>query len=162
MSPLSKWRAKYVWFCRLSVEDKALSRRDPSQFKGGVCQGCPLSPMLFKLYSELIMIHALEKWEGNIEIVGKYPNNLRYADDVALLATTEDNLQQLVNDGGKSAERFDLSLYSNMIQVKVIDRNTSSIDIMSNGSPWNKSNRSFTLEQALTRKEIQSRRWGGD
>ena len=94
-----------------------LSRRDPSQFKGGVRQGCPLSPMLFKLYSELIMIHALEKWEDGIEIVGKY-HNLRYADDVSLLATTEDNLQQPVNDGGKAAERFGLSLYSNKTQVK--------------------------------------------
>ncbi len=73
--------------------------------------------MLFNLYSELTMIHALEKWEDGIEIVGKY-HNLRYADDVSLLATTEDNLQQLVNDGGKAAERFGLSLYSNKTQVK--------------------------------------------
>ena len=88
-------------YCLLKIK---LSRRGPSQLvQRGVRQGCSFLPMLFKLYSELIMIHALEKWEDGIEIVGKYHNNLRYADDVALLATTEDNLQQLVNDGGKAA-----------------------------------------------------------
>ena len=55
------------------------------------------------------MRHALEKWKDGIEIGGKY-YNLRYADDLALLATTEDNLQQLANDVGKASERFDQSL----------------------------------------------------
>ena len=73
---------------------------------GNITAGYPLSPMLFNLYSELIMRHALEKWEDDIGIGGKNYNNLRYADDVALLATTEGNLQQLVNDGGKSSEPF--------------------------------------------------------
>ena len=101
-------------------------------------QGCPLSPMLFNLYSELIIRHALEKWEDGIEIGGKYYNNLRYADDVALLATTEGNLQQLVNYVGKASARFDLSLNAKKTQVMVIGRHTSSINIMCNGAPLNK------------------------
>ena len=72
--------------------------------------------MLFNLYSELIMRHALEKWEDGIEIGGTFYNNLRYADDVALLATTEGKLQELVNDVGKASERFGLSL--NVIRLK--------------------------------------------
>ena len=50
---------------------------------------------------------------------GKYYNNLRYADDVALLATTEDNLQQLVNYVGKAYERFGLSLNANKTQASI-------------------------------------------
>ena len=69
-------------------------------------QGCPLSPMLFNLYSERTMRHALEKWEDGMEIGGKFYNNLRYADDVALLATTEGKLQELVNYVGKASTRF--------------------------------------------------------
>ena len=64
--------------------------------------------MLFNLYSELMMRHALEKWEDGIEIRGKLKKTLRYADDVALLATTESKLHELVNDVGKASERFDL------------------------------------------------------
>ena len=85
------------------------------------------------LYSELIVRHALvqglEKWEDSIETVGKYYNNLRYADDVALLTTTEDNLQQLVIGVGKASERISLSLNANKTQVLVIGRHTSSINI---------------------------------
>ena len=47
-------------------------------------------------------------------------NNLRYADNVALLATAERNLQQLVNDVGKASERFGLSLNAKKAQVMVI------------------------------------------
>ena len=47
-------------------------------------------------------------------------NNLRYADDVALLATTEGKLQELVNDVGKASEQFGLSLNAKKTQVMVI------------------------------------------
>ena len=54
---------------------------------------------------------------------------------MALLATTEGNLQQLVNDVGKASERFGLSLNVKKTQVMVIGRHTSSINIMYNGAP---------------------------
>ena len=81
------------------------------------------------------MRHVLEIWEDGIELGGNYYNNLRYPDDVALLATTEDNLQQLVNDVGKASERFGLSLDAKKTQVMVIVRHTSSINIMYNEAP---------------------------
>ncbi len=86
--------------------DTAVGRTGPLSVQWGVRQGCPLSTMLFNLYSELIMRHALEKWEDGIEIGGTFYNNLRYADDVALLATTEGKLQELVNYVGKASTRF--------------------------------------------------------
>ena len=76
--------------------------------------------MLFNLYSELIMRHALETWEDGIEIGSTFYNNLRYADDVALLATTEGNLQQVVNYVGKASERIGLSLNAKKTQVMVV------------------------------------------
>ena len=116
-------------------EETAVGRSGPLSVQRGVRQGCPLSPMLFNLYSEHIMRHALEKWEDGIEIGGQLYNNLRYADDVAILATTDGNLHQLVNDVGKASERFGLSLNANKSQAMVIGRHTSSINIMYNGAP---------------------------
>ena len=80
------------------------------------------------------MIYALEEWEDGIEIGATFYNNLRYADDVAILATTEGKLQELVNDVGKSSERFGLPLNAKKTQVMVIGRHTSSINIMYNGA----------------------------
>ena len=74
-------------------------------------------------------------WEDGIELRGAFYNNVIYSDDVALLATTEGNLQQLVNYLGKAYECFGLSLNAKKTQVMVIGRHTSSINIMYNGAP---------------------------
>ena len=117
---------------------------------------------MVNLYRELIMRHALEKWEDGIEIEGQFYNNLRYADDVALLTTTEGNLQQLVNDVSKASERFDLSLTAKKTQVMVIGRHTSSINIMYNGAHLEQVKQLFYLsasfnEKGDTIKEVKMR-----
>ena len=48
----------------------------------GVCQGCILSPCLFKLYAKYIMRNAvLDEAQARFKIGGKKINNLHYADD---------------------------------------------------------------------------------
>ena len=133
--------------------ETVVGRTGPLSVQRGVCQGCPLSPMLFNMYSELIMRHALEKWEDGIELGGRVYNNLRYADDVALLATTEGNLQQLVNDVGKASERFGLSLNAKKTQVMVICRHTSIINIMYNGAPLEQVKQFIYLGASFNEKE---------
>ena len=57
------------------------------QIRKGVRQGCILSPCLFNLYAEYIMINAvLEEGQAGIKIARKNNNNLRYADDITLMA----------------------------------------------------------------------------
>ena len=56
----------------------------------GVCQGCILSPCLFSIYAEYIMRNAgLDEAQAGIKFAGKNINNLRYADDTALMAESE-------------------------------------------------------------------------
>ena len=51
------------------------------------CQGCILSPCLFNLYAEYIMRNAgMDEAQAGIMIAGKNINNLRYADDITLMA----------------------------------------------------------------------------
>jgi len=62
------------------------------QIGKGVCQGCILSPCLFKLYSEYIMWNAgLDKSWAGIKIARRNMNNLRYADDTTLIAESKEN-----------------------------------------------------------------------
>ena len=67
-------------------------------FKTGkvVHQGCILSPCLFNLYAEYIMWNArLDESQAGIKIAGRN-NNLRYADDITLMAENEEKLKSLL------------------------------------------------------------------
>ena len=59
---------------------------DLFQIGKAVCQGCTLSPCLFKLYTDYIMQNVrLDEAEVGIKIAGRNINNLRYADDTTLI-----------------------------------------------------------------------------
>jgi len=60
----------------------------------GVRQVCILSPDLFCLYTEMI-IRCMKELDG-IRVGGVNLNNLRYADDTAQIADSEQKLQQFL------------------------------------------------------------------
>ena len=76
------------------------------QIKKGVCQGCILSPCLFNLYAEYIMRNAgLDEAQAGTKIARKNISNLRYADDITVMAESEEELKSLlikVKEEGKS------------------------------------------------------------
>ena len=52
---------------------------------------------LFNLYAEYIMRNAgLEEAQAGIKIAGKNINNFRYADDITLMAESEEELKSLL------------------------------------------------------------------
>ena len=67
------------------------------QIGRGVHQGCILSPWLFNLYAEYIMLNTrLEEAQAGIKIAGRNINTLRYADDTTLMAESEEELKSLL------------------------------------------------------------------
>ena len=64
----------------------------------GSRQGCILSPDHFNIYIENIMSLALDKTIGVGVLVGGHLfNNLQFADDIALLVGSADDLQHLLD-----------------------------------------------------------------
>ena len=64
------------------------------QIGKGVHQGCILSRCLFNLYTEYIMRNTgLDEAQAGIKISRKNINNLRYADDITLIAESEEELR---------------------------------------------------------------------
>ena len=64
------------------------------QIEKGVRQGCILSPCLFNLYAEYIMRNArLDEVQAGCQ---RNFNNLRYADDITLMAECEEELKSLL------------------------------------------------------------------
>ena len=68
----------------------------------GVCQGYILSPCLFNLHAGYIVRNAvLEEAKAGIKIAGKNINNLRYADDTTLMAESEEELKNPLDESGR-------------------------------------------------------------
>ena len=64
--------------------------KDWFQIRKGLRQGCIQSLCLFNLYAEYIVRNAgLEEAQAGIKIVGRIINNFRYADDITLMAESE-------------------------------------------------------------------------
>ena len=67
-------------------------KTDWFQIRKGVRQGCILSPCLFNLYAEYIMRNAgLDEAQAEIKIAGTNIDNLRYGDDITLMAESEED-----------------------------------------------------------------------
>ena len=67
------------------------------QIGKGERQSCILSPCLFNLYTEYIMRNAgLGETQAGIKIARRNINNLRYADDITLMAESEEELKSLL------------------------------------------------------------------
>ena len=81
----------------MQVRKQQLELDMEQQTGKGVRQGCILSPCLFNLYSEYIMRNAgLEEAQAGIKIARRNLHNLRYADDITLMAESEEELKSLL------------------------------------------------------------------
>ena len=76
------------------------------QIGKGVHQGCILSPCIFNLHAEYIMQNArLNEAQAGIKIAGRNINNLRYADDTAVIAESEEELKRLLMKVKEESEK---------------------------------------------------------
>ena len=89
------------------------------QIGKGVCQSCILSPCLFNFYAEYIMRNAgLDETQARIKIARRNINNLRYADDITLMAESEEELQSLLMKVKEETGKVGLKL--NIQKTKIV------------------------------------------
>ena len=78
-----------------------------------------LSPCLFNFYAEYIMWNArLDEAQAGIKIARRNINNLRYADDTALMAESEEELKSLLMKVKEESEKVGLKL--NIQKTKIM------------------------------------------
>ena len=71
--------------------------RDWFKIGKGVSQGCILSPCLFNLYAEYIIRNdGLDEAQAGIKTSRRNIKNLRYADDIMLMAESKEKLKSLL------------------------------------------------------------------
>ena len=101
-------------------------KTDWFQIGKGVCQGCILSPCLFNLYAEYIKRNAwLDEAQAGIKISGRNINNLRYADNTALMAKSEEKLKSLLMKVKEKSEKVGLKLNIQKMKIMATDPITS-------------------------------------
>jgi hypothetical protein len=90
--------------------------------KRGVRQGCVLSPLLYNIYAEEVIRQATEDAQEGIKVNGVTTNNLRYADDKVLIASTERDLQSLLDKTKEEGERRGLTINVKKTQVMCVTK----------------------------------------
>jgi len=76
----------------------------------GVLQGCVLSPLLFNIFLELIMAMALDGSGEGAVIGGEVISDLRFADDIALLAEQAQGLQESLTRVVEVSQRMGMAI----------------------------------------------------
>ena len=88
------------------------------QIGKGIHLGCILSPCLFNLNAEYIMQNArLDEVQAGIKFAGRNIDNLRYADDISLMAEREE-LKSLLMKVKEESEKLGLKL--NIQKAKIM------------------------------------------
>ena len=96
-----------------------MEQRTDSKSGKGVRQGCILLPCLFNLYAEYIMRNAgLEKTQAEIKIAERNISNLRYANDITLMAGSEEGRKSLLMNVKEESEKVGLKL--NIQKTKIM------------------------------------------
>ena len=95
------------------------------QIGKGVCQGCILSPCLFNLYAEDITRNAgLNEAQAGIKSARRNINNLSYANNITLIAETEE-LKSLLMKVKEESEKVGLKLNSQETKITASNPITS-------------------------------------
>ena len=69
-----------------------------------------MSPLLFNIFLEIVMVFATEYAEEGAIISGHVIGNLRFADDIAVLEESEDGIHRLVSNIHRESTRFGLKI----------------------------------------------------
>ena len=77
------------------------------QIGKGIQQSCILLPSLFNFYAEYIIRNVgLDEAQAGIKIAKRNINNLRYADDITLMAESEEELKNLLMTVKEEGEKL--------------------------------------------------------
>ena len=85
----------------------------------GVHQGCIFSPCSFNLYTEYVMRNSgLDEAQAGVKIVRRSINNLRYADNITLMAESKEELKNLLMKVKEESEKAGLKF--NIQKAKIM------------------------------------------
>jgi len=116
------WRdRKLIW--ELYIKQQAVVRvadeyTDTCSIGRGVRQGCSLSPLLFSIYAERMMVEALDGVDEGVKVGGSLLKDIKFADDQGMVAETERGLQIIMNRLNDASKEYGMKI--NIKKTKVM------------------------------------------
>ena len=105
------------------------------QIGKGVRQGCILSPCLLNLHADYIMRNAeLDEAQAGIKTAGRNINNLRYTDNITLMAESKEELKSLLMKVKEESEKVGLKL--NIQKTKIMASSPITAWQIDGGKKW--------------------------
>ena len=130
MSVLTRWGVD--WKDRRLIQDLYLRQEavvriaDKDSEAGvigrGVRQGCPLSPLLFSIYAEMMMKEAMESSEDGVKVGGELIRDVRFADDQGMVDNSEAGLQRTMDRLSKTAKEYDMKVNVKKTKAMVVSK----------------------------------------
>ena len=88
----------------------------------GVRQGCTLSPLLFSIYAEAMMLEAMEGIEEGVRVGGTLVKDVIFADDQGMVAGTGQGLQIVMDGLTETAKKYDMKINVKKTKSVVVSR----------------------------------------
>lgn len=99
----------------------------------GTRQGCNISPTEFNLYAEDIIRRSLEDNQHGVTVGGRRINNIRYADDTTLLATTKEGIKETFERLVLESETSNMSINGKKTKLMVGGRGDVRVQLQMGG-----------------------------
>ena len=106
---------------------------DEGEIGRWVRQGCSLSPLLFNIYAEAMMVEAMEGIEEGIKIGGKLIKDVRFADDQGMIAKSEKGLQKIMDGLNSTSTSYGMKINIKKTKVMKVSKVKGEVNITING-----------------------------
>ena len=132
------WRDRRL-IMNLYMNQKAVVRiqqefSEEGEIGRGVRQGCCLSPLLFNIYAEAMMMEAMEDIDEGIKVGGKLIKDVRFADDQGMIANSESGLQKIMNGLNSTSSNYNMKINIKKTKVMRVSRVGGEVNISINGT----------------------------